>query len=169
MQGLRDSTTVTNDLPVALSTLGRELTAEETGNPPVFEVDVEGQSRDLHPILRDEVYRIAGEALRNAFRHAQASRIEVEIHYDAQALRVRIRDDGKGILAEVAAGDRRAGHFGLHGMRERAKLIGANLEVRSDAQSGTEIELTIPASTAYARPGRQLRSWFRRKKTAVNS
>lgn len=71
---------------------------------------------------------ILGGATTAPPRHAQASRIEVEIHYDAQALRVRIRDDGKGILAEVAAGDGRAGHFGLHGMRERAKLIGANLE-----------------------------------------
>jgi ligand-binding sensor domain-containing protein/signal transduction histidine kinase len=169
VQGLRDSTTLTNDLPVALSTLGGELVDEETKNPPVFEVDVEGEPRDLHPILRDEVYRIAGEALRNAFRHARASRIEVEIHYDAQELRLRIRDDGEGIPAQVAGGDGPARHFGLRGMRERAKLIGGHLEMWSNVESGTEIELTIPASVAYVKPATQSRFWFSRKGTSVKS
>jgi signal transduction histidine kinase/ligand-binding sensor domain-containing protein len=169
VQGLRDSTTLTNDLPVALSTLGGELAAEETKNPPVFEVDVEGEPRDLHPILRDEVYRIAGEALRNAFRHAQASRIEVEIHYDAQELRLRIRDDGEGIPAHLAGGDGAPRHFGLRGMRERAKLIGGHLEMWSNVDSGTEIELTMPASVAYVKLATQSRFWFSRKGTSVKS
>jgi len=64
-------------------------------------VEVEGTPQNLHPILRDEVYRIAGEALRNAFRHAQAERIEVEIRYDERHLRLRVRDDGKGIDASI--------------------------------------------------------------------
>jgi ligand-binding sensor domain-containing protein/signal transduction histidine kinase len=157
VQGLRDSTTLTNDLRMALSSLAGELAAEETRNPPVFAVDVEGKPRDLHPILRDEVYRIAGEALRNAFRHAEASRIEVEIRYDARELRLRIRDDGEGIPAEVAGGDFPAGHFGLRGMRERANLIGGHLEILSNVKSGTEIELTIPASVAYTKSGTQSR------------
>jgi signal transduction histidine kinase len=93
----------------------------------------------------------------------------VEIHYDAHELRLRIRDDGKGIDTQVAGGDGRAGHFGLRGMRERAKLIGGNLEVWSNVESGTEIELTIPASTAYARPASQRRFWFAKKGTAVKS
>ena len=169
VQGLRDSTTLTNDLPAALSTLGGELAAEEAKNPPVFEVDVEGEPRDLHPILRDEVYRIAGEALRNAFRHAQASRIEAEIHYDAQELRLRIRDDGEGIPAHLAGGDGPARHFGLRGMRERAKLIGGQLEMWSSVDSGTEIELTIPASIAYVKSATQSRFWFSRKGTGVKS
>lgn len=63
---------------------------------------------------------------------------------------MHIRDDGKGIESDVVKGDGRPGHFGLHGMRERAKLVGGNLEVWSTAQSGTDIELTIPASAAYA-------------------
>ena len=83
----------------------------------------EGEAQDLHPIPRDEVCQIAGEAVRNAFRHAQASRIEAEIHYDPNQLRLRIRDDGKGIEPDVMKGDGRAGHFGLHGMRERAKSL----------------------------------------------
>jgi len=169
VQGLRDSTALTNDLPVALSTLAGELAADKNKNLPVFEVNVEGEPRDLQPIQRDEVYRIAGEALRNAFRHAQASRIEVEIHYDAQELRLRIRDDGEGIPAEVAGADSPAGHFGLRGMGERAKLIGGHLEMWSNAKSGTEIELTIPASVAYDKSATQSRFWFSRKGKSVKS
>jgi signal transduction histidine kinase/ligand-binding sensor domain-containing protein len=161
VQGLRSSTTVTNDLAAAVNALGLELAANPLEqNSPGFEVDVEGKSRDLHPILRDEVYRIVGEALRNAFRHAKATRIEVEIHYDTHELRLRVRDNGRGIEPEVRRGDGRAGHFGLHGMRERAKLIGGNLELWSNVGSGTEVELTIPASTAYARPAAHRRAWL---------
>jgi signal transduction histidine kinase/ligand-binding sensor domain-containing protein len=167
VQGLRCSATVTNDLAAALNELGEELAANQVNqNSPTFEVNVEGRPRDLHPILRDEVYRIACEALRNAFLHAHAGRIEVEIQYDTQELRLRIRDDGKGIAPQFSGGDGRAGHFGLHGMRERAKLIGGNLELWSNVESGTEIELTIPASTAYARSATKRGMWlFRRQPT----
>lgn len=151
VQGLRSSKGDITDLAVAVTTLGKELATNQANqNPALFGVAVEGQARDLHPILRDEVYRIAGEAMRNAFRHAQAKRIEVEIHYDASHLRLRIRDNGKGMESDVAEGDGRAGHFGLPGMRERAQEIGGKLEVWSSAQSGTEVELTVPASAAYA-------------------
>src|SRR5208283_5718845 len=75
VQGLRDSTVQGNDLALAISTLGKELAAGSTGHRPAFRVAVEGQSRNLHPILRDEVYKIAAEALRNAFLHAQARQI----------------------------------------------------------------------------------------------
>jgi signal transduction histidine kinase len=151
VQGLRSSTTVTNDLAGALTTLGQELASGESNpNAAEFHVEVEGTTRDLHPILRDEVYRIAGEALRNAFKHAQAQRIEVEIRYDERQLRVRVRDDGKGIDPKHLNEDGRPGHYGLRGMRERAKAIGGKLELWSNVESGTEIELTIPANTAYA-------------------
>jgi len=151
VQGLRSSTTVTNDLASAITTLGQELASGESNpNAAEFHVEVEGTTRDLHPILRDEVYRIAGEALRNAFKHAQAQRIEVEIWYDERQLRVRVRDDGKGIDPKHLNEDGRPGHYGLRGMRERAKAIGGKLEVWSNVESGTEIELTIPANTAYA-------------------
>ncbi len=105
--------------------------------------------RDLHPILRDEVYRITGESIRNAFRHADAKQIEVEIHYDDRRLRVRVRDDGKGIDPKLLSDDGREGHFGLRGMRERAKLIGGKLTVWSELDAGTELELSIPAARAY--------------------
>jgi signal transduction histidine kinase len=125
----------------------------------VFEVEVEGVPRNLHPILRDEVYRVAAEALRNAFRHAHAQRIEVEILYGEKWLRLRVRDDGKGIDPKLLSGDGRAGHYGLHGMRERARLAGGKLAVWSKLDSGTEVDLSIPASTAYATSYRR-RSWL---------
>ena len=81
---------------------------------------VEGQPRDLHPIVRDEIYKIAAEALRNAFRHAQAGRVEVEIRYDDEEFRLRVRDDGKGIDPAVLAAQGIEGHYGLRGMPERA-------------------------------------------------
>src|ERR1700692_4924437 len=102
VQGLRSSTVVTNDLALAINTLGEELAGGET-NPHAaeFHVGVEGTPQDFHPILRDEVYRIAGEALRNAFRHAEARRIEVEIRYDERKFGLRVRDDGKGIDSKL--------------------------------------------------------------------
>ena len=149
VQGLRDSTTQTNDLALAISTLGEELAADSTGHRPAFRVAVEGQSRDLHPILRDEVYKIAAEALRNAFLHANAKQVEVEIRYDNERFRLRVRDDGKGIDAAILSAQSREGHFGLPGMRERATLIGGKLTIWSEVDAGTEVELRLPADIAY--------------------
>jgi signal transduction histidine kinase len=162
VQDLRSSTVETNDLAVAIRAIGGELSAERTNpNAAVFQVEVEGTPRNLHPILRDEVYRIAGEALRNAFRHAQARQVEVELRYDKTQLRLRVRDDGKGIDPRILVGDGRAGHYGLPGMRERATLIGGKLTVWSELDSGTEVELSVPASIAYAASPRQ--SWLSEK------
>ena len=147
IQGLRSSVVETNDLALAMRTLGEELAAG--ANATVFQVHVEGTPRDLHPILRDEVYRITGEGIRNAFRHADATQIEAEIHYDDRRLRVHVRDNGKGIAPKLLNDGGREGHFGLHGMRERAKLIGGKLTVWSELEAGTELQLTIPAARAY--------------------
>jgi len=160
VQGLRSSTVETNDLAMAISALGEELAADGTiADSALFRMAVEGTPRNLHPILRDEVYRIAGETLRNAFRHAQARQIEVEIHYDTRQFRLRVRDDGKGIDPEILGEHPRPGHFGLHGMRERAKIAGGQLDVWSELDSGTEIELSIPASKAYATSSARRSSW----------
>src|SRR5208283_137362 len=151
VQGLRSSTVETNDLALAINTLGAELAAGETNsNNAVFHVGVEGTVRNLHPILRDEVYRIAGEAMRNAFKHAQARQIEVELRYDERQFRLRVRDNGIGIDAKLLNEGERPGHYGLRGMRERAKLMGGKLTVWSELDSGTELELSIPATNAYA-------------------
>ncbi len=75
-------------------------------------------------------------AIRNAFAHSGASHIEVEIHYDEGELRLRIRDDGKGI-------------YRIPGMRERAQKIGSRLDFWSEKGAGTEVQLTVPAAIGY--------------------
>jgi signal transduction histidine kinase/ligand-binding sensor domain-containing protein len=166
IQNIRSSTTVTNELSHSVTALGEELAGSSDGEkrPAAFRVSVEGTPRELHPILRDDIYRIAREALRNAFHHAQASQIEAEITYGERLLRLRVRDDGKGIDPKhLHTG--RDGHWGLPGMRERAREIGAQLEMWSEVGAGTEVELSIPGSiayeTAHRRGGLRL---FRKKK-----
>jgi signal transduction histidine kinase len=150
VQGLRDSTIQANDLAPAISTLGEELATDTSNHRPAFRVAVEGEPRNLHPILRDETYKIAAEALRNAFRHSRARQIEVEIRYDNEQFRLRVRDDGSGIDPAVLSRQDSEGHYGLPGMRERATLIGAKLTVWSEVDAGTEVELRVPAGVAYA-------------------
>jgi signal transduction histidine kinase len=155
-----------NDIAKALTALGEELAAQ-SGNDSVPRVRVllEGKRRELNPMLRDEIYRIAREALRNAFRHAKAQKIEAEITYGDSEFSLRVRDDGLGIDSEVANQGARAGHWGLPGMRERASSCGGNLEVWSEHGAGTEIELSVPAPIAYGRSEARRRFWFLRKKT----
>ena len=150
VQGLRDSTTQTNDLALAINSLGKELLADSPNHQPLFRVAVEGESRNLYPVVRDEIYKIAAEAVRNAFRHAQARQVEVEIRYDTEQLRLRVRDDGKGIDPAVVSRQGSKGHYGLAGMRERATIVAAKLTVWSEVDAGTEVELRIPADAAYA-------------------
>ena len=160
VQGLRSSTIEKNSLAPAISALGRELAADGNGLRPAFHVTVEGETRELHPILRDEIYMIAAEALRNAFRHAHAGRVEVEIRYDTEQFRLRVRDDGKGIDPTVLADQGLEGHYGFRGMPERAALIGGKLAVWSEVGAGTEVELRLPARIAYATSTK--RSWLSR-------
>ena len=168
VQGLRASTVEGNDLALAIRTLGDELATDGSAHPPpAFRVAVEGHARDLNPIVRDEIYKIAAEALRNSFRHAQPGRVEVEIRYDTDDFRLRVRDDGKGIDQAVLAAHGIEGHYGLRGMPERAAAIGGKLAVWSEVGAGTEVELRLPARTLYATSAR--RSWLSRlfaRKTA---
>jgi signal transduction histidine kinase len=119
----------------------------------------------LVPTIRDEVYRIAREVLRNAFRHAHARRIEAEILYDERQFRLRVRDDGKGMDPQVLEKGGRAGHWGLPGVRERAQQMGAKLDLWGEAGTGTEVQLTVAAAVAYektrARSGFRLFRWTR--------
>jgi len=144
VQGLRSSTLANNELGPAISTFVQGLEGDQA-----CRVQVEGAPRELAPLIRDEVYRIAIEGLRNAFKHAHAKRIEVDIVYDRRQLRMRIRDDGKGIDPKILSEGGRKGHHGLPGMHERAKLAGGKLTVLSQLNSGTEVELTVPGNIAY--------------------
>jgi len=159
IQNMRSSTVTKNDLARALRLAGDQMAAEGSGT---VDVRVQGLSRDLHPILRDEVYRIALEAMRNAFKHGEAHAVEAEILYE-DSLRVRIRDDGKGMDPAVMK-QGLSGHYGLPGMRERAERIGGKLDVWTAVGAGTEIQLSIPGTIAFGRsgPGSLFRR-FRRK------
>jgi signal transduction histidine kinase len=148
---LRSSATLTNELAQAVRALGEELTTQDSA---AFHLVVEGPARDLHPIIRDELYRITREALRNAFSHARAHHIETEITYGDRAFRLRIRDDGAGISPEFLE-EGRPRHYGLSGMRERARQIGGKLDIWSGPGAGTEIELSIASSIAYLTSARR--------------
>jgi signal transduction histidine kinase len=168
IKDMRTSTLVDYDLAQSMTALMTDLHEElATGNRDAvtFRVLVEGTPRTVAPTLRDEIYRIARESLRNAFRHAHARHIETEITYSEPLLRVRFRDDGTGIDPHVLEHGGRSGHWGLPGMRERANLIGAQLDVWSKPRAGTEVDLSIPGSIAYeefpSRPGFRL---FRNRK-----
>jgi len=155
IQDIRSGPAVQNDLAQLLTATGQELARSQEVNrdPVTFRVTEEGERQDLSPILQDELYRIAREVLRNAFRHARASRIEAEIRYDDRLLRLRIRDDGMGIDPKILGEGGRPGHWGLLGIHERAKRIGARVNLWSEAGAGTEVELTVPASAAYGTSG----------------
>ena len=159
VQGLRSSGNESLDLEQALCRVPRELSMDDGVN---LRVIASGPPKALHPVLRDEVYRIGREAVVNALRHANATSIEVEVEYAPRDLRVLVRDDGRGISPEVLQSGR-AGHWGLTGMRERAERVGGRLSVWSKVAEGTEVELLIPGRLAYRSPsGQQAGGWLSR-------
>jgi len=167
IQGLRADSALENNLEHLLSAAGDELAGSSggEGEAPGFRVIVEGAPQPLALPFQDEVYQIARELLRNAFHHAEASRIEAGLAYDASFFRLRIRDNGKGIDRKVLEAGARQGHWGLPGIRERAKRIGARLKLWSEPGAGTEAELTVPARIAYRTVHRRERfRLFRRNK-----
>ena len=98
--------------------------------------------------------------LAHAFHHAHARRVRVEIRFDERQFRLRVADDGRGIDERVIHRQPLDGHFGLHGMRERAEGVGGHLDIWSKLDTGTQLDLSIPASAAYGAVPRRL-SWFR--------
>jgi signal transduction histidine kinase len=100
----------------------------------------------MHPIVRDEVYRIGYEAIRNSGAHSGGDRLDVELIY-GQDLALRVRDNGKGIAPEIVASGRE-GHYGLKGMQERAARIGGKFNLNSTS-SGTEVKLVIPGKIVF--------------------
>jgi ligand-binding sensor domain-containing protein/signal transduction histidine kinase len=145
VRGLRSSKEGLTDLDTAFSRIPEELAVKGTAD---FRVVVEGPPRTLRPMIRDEVYRIGREAVANAFRHSGAKRIEVDLEYGDNELRISVRDDGKGIDPGVVRSGR-DGHWGLLGMRERAENIGARFKVWSSAAGGTEVDLRVPGRIAF--------------------
>jgi signal transduction histidine kinase len=148
---LRASTNQDRDLPQLIGQIAKQLKEDGVDNEVSLRTVVEGTTKPLQPIVQDEILSIVKEAMRNAFLHAHARHIETEIAYSSKQFRVRIRDDGKGLNSEVLARGGRVGHWGLSGMRERADKLGAQLELWSEVDAGTEVQLSVPASIAYAK------------------
>jgi signal transduction histidine kinase len=123
-----------------------------------FRLTIEGTPKDLDSSVVEELAQIGNEALFNSMRHAECATIEVRIIYAARMLRVSFSDDGVGIDPTVLANGRED-HFGLTGMRERAKRINAGFTLRSEPDAGTTVEVTVPARVAYA-THRKRRSGF---------
>ena len=159
IRNLRGATAASGGLPAAFRRV-----VEETpqGGGVAFKTVVEGSVRELHPIIREESYCIGREALVNALTHSEGRHVEVEITYDPRQFRLRVRDDGRGIDPAIIE-EGRPDHWGLRGMRERAQRIGAQLNLWSRSETGTEVELTIPGATAYQVPGaKPMKFWSRR-------
>ena len=158
VRGLRATSGNADDLETAFSYIRQEFVSEQLKD---YRIIVEGTPRPLHPLIRDEAYRIGREALTNAFRHAKATKIDVELEYSPKHLRILVRDDGAGIDSNVLQ-QGRDGHWGLSGMRERAESIGARLKVWSRTQAGTEVELFIPGHIAFVPVSNSSSKWFSR-------
>jgi signal transduction histidine kinase len=168
IQELRSQLSAEDDLNQMLIAIGQELASTPDGknSSPSFNVIVEGERRGLSPIVREEVLRVARELLQNAFRHAHARAIEAEIRYDKDVFHMIVRDDGIGIDPQVLKDGGRAGHWGMTGVHERAREIGARLEFWSEAGAGTEVRLTLPAALAYQESGNGGRpGLFRKRRT----
>src|SRR6202047_3812858 len=160
LNSLRTTTTQTNDLAEALRRV-----SEDSLIPSSMAVtfSVVGDAKEMHPIVRDEIYRIGYEAIRNACTHSGASHLEVELKY-ARDLTLRVDDNGAGIDPAIA--DRgKDGHFGLQGMRERAARIGGKLTLGSSSNSGTKIKLIVPGGIIFRKTMPVRRSLFERMKT----
>jgi signal transduction histidine kinase len=147
---LRASGSLGRDLTQALAHLREEFVhLDDPHAAPDYCVLVQGHAIDLEPIVRDETYSIVREAVRNAFRHAHAKQVEVECIFGKSTVSVHVRDDGIGLDPAVLKLGHRKGHWGLPGMRERALGFGAELQVWSRRDAGTEIRLRIAGRIAY--------------------
>ena len=147
LNSLRTSATETNDLAEGL----RRATEECRMFSPIgASFSVDGGARDMHPVVRDEIYRIGYEAIRNACVHSKASQLHVGLKY-GQDLALSVGDNGVGIPESIISGSA-DGHYGLQGMRERAARIGGKLRIDSSVDSGTEVSLVIPGRIAFQVP-----------------
>ncbi len=160
IQGIRSSSVGDHDLVQAIQACGEEFAKDDLAHTVTFQVEVEGSSRVLRPSFREELYGIAREALRNAFSHADARRIEVAITYGDDALHLRIRDDGKGIDPSILERGELTNHWGLIGMRERAGRIGVRLDIWSRKGAGTEVDVKVPSNVVYVGPKARFGPWF---------
>jgi signal transduction histidine kinase len=145
---LRSANEPPADLLEALTQAAQDLAA---GTVVAVDVAVEGVPCQLNALVREEIYWAAREALSNAFRHAAATKIEIELSYGRRKFVVRVRDDGKGMDPHTRDRGAPMGHWGLAGMRERSERIKGRLEIWSQIGAGTEVQISVKAVNAYVR------------------
>jgi hypothetical protein len=163
LRGLRTTGSEERTLERAFASVPEECVVDPD---TTFRFTSEGNSRALHPAVRDEAYRIGREAIVNAILHARAKVIEVLIVYGVNRLTLLVCDDGCGIDAKTLESGKE-GHWGLAGMRERAHEIGARLTVKTRPGGGTEVELLVPGSIAYqSQSRRNMLNWLLTKRNS---
>lgn len=160
VSGLRSVASHDNELPHLFGELGQELREEHAAD---FALIVTGRQTPLLPEAQEHLFHIGREALLNAFRHAGASRIELELGYAQDHFTLQARDDGRGIEEAVLAAGERPGHWGLIGMRERAAKLDARLDLCCPAGKGTQVMVRVAGSTVYQRKPGTLRRWLLRE------
>lgn len=154
LRGLR-----TIDNLVRIETAFERIVNEcKTSGSPESSVAIQGHPNPLKAVVYEEAFRIGREAYINSLAHASATQIEIMVEYGNRAFCLRIKDDGCGI-DEQTLSHGREGHWGLAGMKERAKAIGADLSIQSHTPGGTTIDLRIPASIAYTQPNSHHFKW----------
>jgi signal transduction histidine kinase/ligand-binding sensor domain-containing protein len=160
VQDLRSANPIEHDLPQRLTNAVEELVQ---GHEADSRIEIEGTPRDLHPVVRDEAYRIAREALANASKHAEATRIDIKLTYGRRQFVLRVVDDGRGMDQNESESGVRTDHFGITGMRERAAKIMGTLKLTSSLGAGTVVQLAVPGRFAYstARPTGLSRARYR--------
>jgi signal transduction histidine kinase/ligand-binding sensor domain-containing protein len=137
---LRSQSLEERDLPAALSEMTRRLSSESDVHT---QFEVGGTLRPLPPQVENNLLRIGQEAVNNAVRHSGAGNISVKLLFDATSVRLSVRDDGRGFDPDSRAGGPN-GHFGLVGMRERAREMGGEVRFGSRPGEGCEVEVSVP-------------------------
>ena len=151
---LRERLDDAKPLADVLRAIGEDLTSLHGSR---FALEVIGTPMTFKPLVREELFRIGKEAMINAFRHGNALLVSVELRYEPLLFSMSIVDDGQGVDASILQRGRRAGHWGLPGMRERTERIDGTFSVRSQTGEGSQITITVPGKTAYARDSRRVR------------
>ena len=144
------------DLETAVREMAHDVPSMSRSEAPEYRVLVAGERRNMIPLVQDDVLQVAREALRNAVLHAKARVVQVDLNWGDDRFVLRVRDDGVGLDPKLLA-QGRDGHWGLQGMRERTRQVGGSLEIRSEASSGTVVELSVPATRAYSKAMRAAR------------
>jgi signal transduction histidine kinase/ligand-binding sensor domain-containing protein len=160
ISALREPLSGSGDLTDCLQRIAERLTHDADLQ---FELQADTPPRPLQPEVNDELLHIGREALTNACQHAQACRVTLRVAHADDALTIAVIDDGIGFPADVLQQGGRDGHLGLHSMRERAALAGAELKLRNLPEAGAEVRIRVPAQRAYLQqPRAGMLAWLRR-------